>query len=382
MTNRYIMKTTKISRTIWLIIILQCICVSLLCLTGCKRDALKPVNPPRGVWMWSSAISDSNSKRVVDQLAENNIRQVYFLVKGTAGIKTSPHKLRTFISCAREKEMEVHLWYIVSEDSTYIAENPQASIYHCPNPSVSTRPYPMNDQRVNLLYPGYKDYVLDNIRDFLNNFDCDGVHLDYIRFSHFVYSFDPYSLQKAASLGCDTTRLLNLFTTEPGYTAHATNNGFVELYAEGDNDVVTWVGMRKNIIRDYIESIGEVVRKTKPGLEVSAAFMPEGTIDTIYSDVYYAQNYMLHSPALDRISPMAYFKSYKKPTSWLQTVTEGAKKLCAPQCEVYTGIQAFNEVTNEELQEQIKYSLEGGAQGVILFRYGGIAEEGWEAIRE
>ncbi len=376
------MKTTRSFKTIWRAIFLQGILIFLICLAGCGNGSSKPTDPPRGVWMWGSAISGTNSKNVVEKLAENNITQVYLLVKGTSGIKISPQKLTTFISDARKEEIKVHLWYIVSEDSAYIAENPEACIYHCPNPAISTRPYPMNDQRVNLLYPGYKEQVLDNIRGFLENFDCDGLHLDYIRFSHFVYSFDTYSLQRAASLGCDTTRLLDFFTSDSGYAAHAEENGFVNLYAEGDSDVVTWVEMRKNIIRDYIDAIAEVVRETKPDLEISAAFMPEGAIDTIFSDVHYAQNYALLSPALDRISPMAYFKSYEKPTSWLQTVTEGARELCAPQCEVYTGIQAFDGATNEELNEQIQYSLEGGAQGVILFRYGTITDESWEKIKE
>ena len=203
--------------SIFSIVLLLCMSSSLI-FSGCNLGKSESVEFPQGVWMWGNVLSDVGVKDVVDKLVENNIHQVYFLVKGTAGKKTSAEKLTEFITQAHAEKIKVHLWYIVSDDDVYMAANPQAGIYHCPNPSVSARPYPINNNKVNLLYPPYKEYVLENIRYFITNFDCDGIHLDCIRYSHFVYSFDPYSLQKAASLGCDTIRLLGFFDTEPNYT--------------------------------------------------------------------------------------------------------------------------------------------------------------------
>jgi uncharacterized lipoprotein YddW (UPF0748 family) len=363
------------------IVLLLCLSFSLV-YSGCNRRKTEPEKFSQGVWMWGNALSDEDIQTVVNKLVENNVHQVYFLVKGTAGKKTSAEKLTEFITKAHAEKIKVHLWYIISDDDVYMAANPQAGIYHCPNPSVNPRPYPMNNNKVNLLYPAYKEYVLDNIRYFLTNFDCDGIHLDCIRYSHFVYSFDPYSLQRAASLGCDTTRLLSFFDTEPNYTNYVTNNGFVNLYINGDPDVVKWVEMRKKVIYEYIKAIRETIEQIKPGLELNAAFMPEGATDPAYSDVFYAQNYKLHSSILDMISPMAYFKSFGKPTSWLQTITQGAKNLVDPKCEIYTGVQAFNGVTAEQLKEQIRYSFTEGAPGIIVFRYGTITDESWNIIKE
>lgn len=360
----------------------------LLCLgfslasSGCMCGKAESAGFPQGVWMWGSALSDEDIQTVVNKLVENNVNQVYFLVKGTAGQKISADKLTEFITKAHAEKIKVFLWYIVSDDDVYMAANPQAGIYHCPNPSVNVRPYPMNNNKVNLLYPPYKDYVLENIRYFLTNFNSDGIHLDCIRYSHFVYSFDPYSLQKAASLGCDTTRLLSLFNTEPNYTNNVTNNGFVDLYVNGDKDVVKWVEMRKGVIYDYIKSIRETIEQIKPGLELNAAFMPEGATNPAYSDVFYAQNYKLHSTILDMISPMAYFKSFGKSTDWLQTITEGAKGLVDPKCKIYSGVQAFNGATAEQLKEQIRYSFDGGAEGIIVFRYGAFADDSWEVLKQ
>jgi len=337
---------------------------------------------PIAVWMWGSVLSNEDIQTIVNKLVENKVKKTYLLVKGTAGTRTPADKLTDFITKAHAEGIEVHLWFMINEDGVYMAANPNAGIYHCPKPSVSTDPYPMNDNSVNLLYPGYKEYVLDHIAYFLTNFDCDGIHLDAIRFGHFVYSFDQYSLQRAVSLGCNTTRLLSFFDTEPNYTTYATNNGFVNLYINEDQDVVKWVNMRKDVILDYIEAVKETIEQLKPGLKLSAAFMPEGATDPKYADVFYAQNYALHSTVLDMISPMAYFKAYGKPTSWLQTITQGAKNLVDPQCEIYSGVQGYDGVTASQMNEQIQYSFSGGAQGIIVFRYGTITEDSWEIIKE
>lgn len=347
--------------------------------SGCGDDETKPEELPvetspasRALWIWGSSLSAGEIQTLVNKLSDTNINEVYLLVKGTAGTRTSADILTDFITQAHAKAIKVHLWLMINEDAVYMAANPNGGIYHCPNPSVNTNPYPMNDGRVNLLYPGYKEYVLDEIGYFLTNFDCDGIHLDGIRFGHFLYSFDEYSLQKAAGLGCNTTRLLSFFNTPENYTTYATNSGFVDLYVNGDQDVVKWVEMRKNVISDYIKAIRETIKRIKPGIELTAAFMPEGITDPAYSDVFYAQNYALHSTILDMISPMAYFKSYGKTPGWITDITYKAKKLADPGCRIAVGLQA--DVTASEMDQQIRNAFNMGSDGVIIFRYGyGIA---------
>lgn len=350
--------------------------------SGCNNKKSESTKFSLGVWMWGSTLLEENAQTVVNKLVDHNITEVYFLVKGTAGKKTNSDNLTEFITKAHAKNIRVHLWYVVSDDGVFIAENPDAGVYHCPKPPKNVRPYPLNDNRVTLFYPEYKKYVLENIRYFLTNFDCDGFHLDCIRYAHFIYSFDPYSLREAAAQGCDTTRLLSFFNTEESYKANVEDKNFINLYTNRDKDVVKWVEMRKKIVYDYIKETKDIIEEIRPEIKFTAAFMPEGATDTVFSDVYYAQNYKYHSALLDMISPMVYFKSFGKTTNWLKTMTEGAIKLVEPNCEIVTGIQAFDGVTATELKEQIEYSFEAGARGIILFRYGTVTEACWDAIKE
>ncbi len=333
----------------------------------------------RGIWMWGSALSAQSTQSIVSTLKDNYINKVYLLVKGTGGSKTSASLLSEFITDAHMADIEVHFWYIVADDNAYVLAHPDAHAYHSPKPGVNSSPYPMTDSKVNLLYPGYKQYVLDNIKYFLDNFDCDGIHLDVIRYSHLVYSFDPQHLQKADSLGCDTQRLLKLFNDN--YSLYS-GQGFISLYATGDSDVVKWVTMRKNEIYDYVKSIKDLILEIKPGIELTAAFMPEGAYDSTIADVHYAQNYAQNSKVLDEISPMAYFNSYGQTPSWLKEVTEEAIKRVAPTCRIATGYQTFDNVTATQVKQQIQFALDGGAAGVVNFRWGTISGDQWKVIKE
>jgi len=337
--------------------------------------------PILGVWMWGATLGEKGSDVVVQKLVKNYVSDVFLLVKGIAGTKTPADLLSEFIKKAHQNKLKVHLWYVVASDGVFMSQHPDAHIYHCPKPSIGYKdPYSMDDERVNLLYPGYKDYVLKTLRYFLTNFDCDGIHLDYIRYSHFVYSFDNYHLRVADSLGCNTTRLLNLFRTNYDYYAY--NEGFVNLYFKGDSDVVKWVDLRKNVVFDYIKSIKDLIRELKPSIQLSAAFMPEGATDPQWADAYYAQNYSLNSELLDFIAPMSYFKDYGKTTKWIKTVTEDAMDLVKDKCRICSGVQSYNNVTPSQLREEIVYAKEADASGVLFFRYGSTTEEEWQAIGE
>ncbi len=332
----------------------------------------------RGIWMWGSALSSQSTQSIVNTLKDNYVNKVYLLVKGSGGTKTTASLLKEFVTNAHAEDIEVHFWYIVADDNSYLISHPDAHAYHSPKPGVNSNPYKMTDTKVNLLYPGYKQYVLDNIKYFLDNFDCDGIHLDVIRYSHLVYSFDPLHLQKADSLGCDTQRLLKLFNDN--YTQYS-GQGFINLYASGDSDVVKWVTMRKDEIHDYIKSIKDLILEVKPGIELTAAFMPEGAYDSTIADVHYAQNYKQNAPLLDEISPMAYFNSYGETPAWLKTVTEEAIKRVVPSCRISTGYQTFDNVTATQVKQQIQFSLDGGAAGVVNFRWGTVSDDQWKEIK-
>ena len=365
-------------RKIWIAFVFTCLfCVSLL--------AQEQNSITSAVWI-SGAFGEQPASTIVKSLSDNYIQEVYLLVKGGAGRMVDSTRLTEFITTAHAQNIKVCFWYIVGDDNKFLSSHPDAHLYHCPKPSIGfVSPYPDSGSNVNFLYPGFKEYVLDQVNYLLANFDCDGIHLDVIRYTNLTFSFDKYSLQKGKSLGIDTKRLLDFFVQDYDYyvpKGGVKKGGFVDLYINGDKDVVGWVNMRKNIIYDYIKSIKDVIQKVKPEVPLTAAFMPEATLTPDIADVYYAQSYSLNSPLLDMIAPMAYFKAFDEPTSWLKSITEGALKQVGSECKIFAGVQSYDGTTPEELKEEILYALEGGASGIVIFRYATTTPEQWDAVKE
>lgn len=343
-----------------------------------------------GIYIGGSRLKDNN-QGMIDTLSTNNVNEVFVLVKGESGDFTAQNKLTDFITRAHEKNIKVNLVYIVLTDNYYFAENPGAYVYHCPKPGVSLRPYIMGSGSpfVNLLYPGYKHYVMDNIAWLVETYDCDGICLDNLRYTHFVYSFDPWSLKKAADLGCDTTRLLSFFTTEANYNTYAYNNGFIDLYRKNpDPDVVKWVDMRKEVISEYLTAIRDTMDCVRPGLKLSAFFMPESaeTANLDFGWVHYGQDYTIHAKLLDQITPTAYIISYGKSVDWIQTLTATAKSFATADgnnCKVVTAIQTYAGIDATSLDTQIGKALDGGSDGVIINKYDDIkTSANWSIIKD
>ncbi len=338
------------------------------------------------VWMWGKTFNSQPMDSIINNLKYNYVKEVYLLVKGERGTLTDSSNLHDFIAKAHANDIKVHFWYIVARDGKFLTKHPESCVYHCPNPALGfTAPYPdtlseIHFTDINFFYPGYKEYMLKNMHYLITNFDCDGIHLDNIRYTDIFLSFDDYSLRNAESLGCNTKRLLELCNKD--YDYYIAKGGLVKLYSCGDKDVVAWVNMRKNIIYDYVKSTKDLIETIKPGLPLTAAFLPEGADDPDLGDVYFAQNYAQNAPLLSMISPMSYFKDCGHPISWLKTITENAIKLVGPNCKIFNGIQTYNGVTTEQIEEEINCSLEGGAVGIIAFKYDSILPDDWKVIKK
>jgi hypothetical protein len=350
-----------------------------LALLFCQNQASATPDKVKGMFLNSTTLSSVGTSAVIDTLYANDIETVYLFVKTSTGVLTDSTLLADFITAAHSKGIEVFFWYSVSQDAVFMGSNPDAVIYHSPKPGTNNSdPYPMSNDataRLNYLYPGYKDYVVNKIKLLVQNYNLDGIHLDNIRYHHMVYSFDKYHLAKAVEAGIDTAYILNLWRND--YT-NISSTGWINLYVGGDTNVVKWVNMRKDVIYDYINSIKTAVKQIKPNIEVSASFTPEINNDAM---THYSQDYTLCAPVLDRVIPTAFFLDYGQGASWIQSVTEQAVALVAGKCKVTTGCQISNKVTDAQLTMSLNGAVEGGSHGIVLSRFGVISEAQYAIIK-
>ena len=121
----------------------------------------------------------------------------------------------------------------------------------------------------------------------------------------------------------------------------------------------------------FVKKAATAVHKVNKKLIVSAAVMPEPS----GMKTYYAQDIATMGKYLDVIVPMAYKGNYHAGAKWIQYVTQTFAKQCK-KAKIWTGLQAYRSDANvakipaKELKSDAKAASKGGAQGIIMFRYG------------
>ena len=124
-------------------------------------------------------------------------------------------------------------------------------------------------------------------------------------------------------------------------------------------------------INYLVEHAVSAIKAVNPKCIVSAAVMPEPS-SMIY---YYGQDIPTISKYLDAILPMVYKGNYEKNTAWIQSTTKWFVQN-SNGAEIWTGLQAYvsdDDITKipiSELTGDAQAALNGGAKGVIMFRWG------------
>lgn len=124
-------------------------------------------------------------------------------------------------------------------------------------------------------------------------------------------------------------------------------------------------------INYFTKKVCDAVHGVNSKLIVSAAVMPEPESN----EYYYGQDIGTLSKYLDVIIPMIYKGNYLSGSNWIKTTTATFVKQ-SNGAQIWTGIQSYNsddDVTSLSTSELLKDALaasNGGAQGVIIFRWG------------
>ncbi|MDO9548506.1 MAG: family 10 glycosylhydrolase, partial [Candidatus Marinimicrobia bacterium] len=180
-------------------------------------------------WNYSSSsfsveTSQQRIREVLDNHVKANMNAVLFQVRqsGTAYYQSSfepwgsyspqytDYDPLTFaVEEAHKRGLELHAWFNCFAASSTAPGSPAAKYPHwvCRDQSGIA----MTESRA--LSPGMqavRDYTIDVAMEIVNNYDIDGLHLDYVRWNE--YSNSKKSKSYAASI--DETRMLDGFITE------------------------------------------------------------------------------------------------------------------------------------------------------------------------
>ena len=246
-------------------------------------------NNVHGIWIQSASVYTLE----VSELIKMDITDVFVICKRT-GSNIYSTILPILLNKLQGTSIRVHAWIICfHDDSGFI------------DPSNET----------------YQQDLINYISLLMNNYNIDGVHLDYVR-----YPGDAYN-----------------------------HNG-------------------TEVITNFVEDVYNRVKSINNGLAVSATLMPEKESNAYY----YGQDYGLLAPYLDFMVPMIYKYEYTQTTAWIASTTQYIVGQ-AGDTPVIAGLQTYNDdyepILPAELRNDINVAVANGSCGFALFRYGLIHED-------
>jgi transglutaminase-like putative cysteine protease len=124
-------------------------------------------------------------------------------------------------------------------------------------------------------------------------------------------------------------------------------------------------------INSFVKQAVAAIKSVNSNLIVSCALMPE----TTSMERYYGQDYSTLSQYMDVVIPMVYKGNYGADASWITSTTKWYVDN-SKGASVWTGLQTYksdSDVTPlslDTLNADITAAYNGGASGVVLFRYG------------
>ena len=177
----------------------------------------------------------------------------------------------------------------------------------------------------------WKNYLKTKILDIATNYDVDGVHLDYIRWSG----------------------------VSPHISADQSPTG--DTYVTG-----------------FVSDVYSIVKSVSIDIEVSIAAMPEldSYASTYVDDYFYGQKFEDLEDYLDFVAPMTYAGNYGKleDLDWIGDVVDAIELLTTT--DILATIQTYDSdsdpsiKTDEEMEEEAQIAIDAGSVGYGLFRYG------------
>ncbi|MCX7798153.1 MAG: family 10 glycosylhydrolase [Melioribacter sp.] len=297
---------------------------------------------------------------ILDSIESKNLNTIFFQVRsnGTVLFKSSfepfsfyidengnmPYDpLKFAIEEAHRRNLEIHAWINVVQvfagKDLKTFNNPLHITKRKPNWIIEYGTIDSRSYWLNPALPEVREYLSDLIKELVENYNVDGVHLDYIRY--------------------------------PGRNLN--DDSLYNIYGGG---LLKDDWRRKNIT-DLIELINKKVKSIKPNIKLGAT--PVG-INRNHKDMYGWEGFYevyqdvkdwLRKGLLDYIAPQVYWSFNDRfqfdilAKDWVDN-SFGRK--------VIIGIGAYKPEVRKEIDKMINYVRAIGADGVAFFRYSSIKD--------
>ena len=209
-------------------------------------------------------------------------------------------------------------------------------------------------------HPDVNNYLISVFKEVIDDYDIDGLHLDYVRFQSDIYGYNSEGIkvfkQKYNFDPLDIER--NIISTNYGWKQN-----------EIDSMETIWNNYKADNINNLLLEIKKIITDTDKNISISAAVKPDPNL----AKNKWSQDwlYWLDSNFLDFVVLMNYASDNIGFYSPISSIKENENQELN---KIVMGISTFNQ-SSKQVSEKIYLSYLYGFKGISLFSYYNIDEK-------
>ena len=335
----------------------------------------------RAMWYRAYEKSDAEVRDTVKKLAALNVNALYLETfydgyfigyMDLDGVEHSPNNggydaLEGFVRICHEYGIEVHAWCenfftgYLNNDGTLSSPVLQKFSDKLLMDSEGNEFYYYNEKATFVfLNPNdtqCRKFVLNVYREILENYDIDGLHLDYIRFPELNYGKYDYGYNED---------IIKAFSKETGIKEDP------RTFAKGSEEMTKWISFRCGIINSFVKEVFDLVCKNSPETWLSCAVYPDRdyAVNSIFQDV----KMWVNNGWIDEVFSM----TYSGENTFVSQNAAGYKEICKGNCFYSAGLAAFMDTSKLNFAYQLTEVSSAGADGVAVFALSNISPDTYQ----
>ena len=255
--------------------------------------------------------------------------------------------LAAYIDECHKLGMELHAWITVYYVGNKDGKNASLSVFNqkpewritdnnggCYGDSVAMFLNPAN--------PEVSDFLIESYRYILENYDIDGLQLDYVRYPHNGTDTD---------YGYDDATL----------SAFESKYGIMPEYKPSESYWKDWCAFRASYVTDFVRRVRSLIDEVAPDVMLSADVY--GNMDNAMGAVYQNGKAWIEEGLLDIVFPMTYGETEEMKAFANRYLSLGRKNVMAvPGLGIYIASQ-----NADTMREQLMSAREMGSDGYSFF---------------
>lgn len=207
-----------------------------------------------------------------------------------------------------------------------------------------------------------RQHIHDVFLDVATRYDIDGIHFDYVRYAGAAYDYSAAALTRFREQMQGSARLIDVKLCEARLATDRLS--YPHMFPQ------EWQAFRRQQVTDMVEAISHDVKAVKPWAIVSAAVFADS------QDAYTTRGQdwktWLKNGYLDAVVPMAYGASTPLVARQIRDAVAAAH---ASGRYAYAGLGSWHIPVGSTVTK-IEAARALGAQGSVLFSYGGMTQDG------